>query len=176
MMRARLPSLVLVAALVLLAVLRLGWISSKLADIKPVAGGAVAPDFTLSLLGGGEFRLGPPGKVTVLDFFATWCGPCREEMPDVDALAASYRDRGVRVVAVDAEPAEAREFVEKLAGQLKLTLPVALAGEGVAEAYHVNSLPHLVVVGKDGAIRRVLVGAHSRREIARLIDEALDAK
>jgi hypothetical protein len=79
----------------------------------------------------------------------------------------------VRVVAVDVEPAEARPFVERLAREARLTLPVALGGSEVAERYRVDNLPHVVVVAADGTIRRVLLGMHDQAELSDAVEQAL---
>jgi thiol-disulfide isomerase/thioredoxin len=169
---ARLAGFALLAALAVLLVVRLVWVGKNWDSLRPVGGAQAAPGFTLPLLQGGSFTLEGTGQVTLVDFFASWCGPCREELPHVDALYRRYKDRGVRVVAVDAEPPEAKEFTEKLARDLGLTLPIALGGDGVAEKYHVENLPTVLVVDGKGRIGRILLGSHSESEIEALIQSA----
>lgn len=172
---ARIAGAVLVALLLLLVTLRGTWVAGHLRALAPMGGGDAAPAFKLPLLGGGEFALGPgDGKVTVLDFFATWCEPCREALPHVDALAARYQARGVRFVAVDVEDESAHKTVEWLAAQLRLKLPIALDGDDVSALYKINTLPTTVIVGRDGSVARVLIGVHSEEELSRFIDRALD--
>ena len=168
-------ALVLVLLLVLVA-LRITWIAGHAKAIAPVGGGDTAPAFTLPLLGGGEFVYAPgqvPGQVVVLDFWATWCEPCRIALPHIDALHRRYRDRGVRFVAVDTEGPEARPAVEALVRSLGLQLPVALDGDEVSGHYKVTSLPTTVIVGRDGTIAKAFLGVHSEEELARVIDRAL---
>lgn len=173
---------VLFGTLAVLLGLKLTWVGQHLSALRPVAGGDRAPALHLPLLRGGSFQLGGDegasldgeGAVTVIDFFATWCGPCRIELPHVDALWRRYQDRGVRFVAVDVEPPEAREFVEKLAKDLRLELPIALDGEDASAAYKVSNLPTIAIVGKDGRIRKMFLGLRSERDLADAIDAALD--
>ena len=171
----------LLAGLALLFALRIGWVVRHVGDVRPVAGGDLAPDFTLALLRGGEFHLADeparapaatvPTVPTVIDFWATWCQPCREELPHVDALWHRVGDRA-RVVAVDVEGRDAVPAVAQLAHAERLGLPIALGGSEVAESYHVQTLPHLVIVDGAGRIRRVLLGVHDESELLAAVEEA----
>jgi thiol-disulfide isomerase/thioredoxin len=177
-MSARLPRWagwgVIVALGVLLA-LNVRYISRQMSSLMPVGTEQPAPDFRLPLYGGGEFHLqdSGPGRVTLIDFWATWCGPCLAEMPAVDRIWRSYRDRGVRVVAVDIEGPEAAGAVAAFAKRAQLGLPIALNGERVADAYRVNSVPHMFVLDAAGRVRQILLGIHSEADITAALDAAL---
>ncbi|MCK9486965.1 MAG: redoxin domain-containing protein [Dehalococcoidia bacterium] len=113
--------------------------------------GAEAPDFVLEMAGTGEHvRLSDfRGQTVVLNFWATWCVPCRTEMPD---LQAAYEDDGVVVLAVnDKEPdGPVQRFVEEFA----LTFPVVLDRQGsVREHYRVIGLPATFFIDPDGIVR-----------------------
>ena len=171
---ARIAGVALLGLLLVLLALRGGWVVAHARSFVPVGGGEVAPAFKLPLLTGGEVAVGTGERqVTVLDFFATWCEPCREALPHVDALARRYQERGVRFIAVDAEDIGSRPAVKFIAERLRLTLPIALGGEEVSGLYKINTLPTTVIIGRDGSISRVLVGVHSEEELARHIDRAL---
>ena len=121
--------------------------------------GKPAPDFTLPLLEGGELKLADHlgEDVVILDFWATWCGPCVRSMPVLSRLAKDYRDRGVVLYAVNQRESEraARNFVETL----QLDTPVALDERGdVGRRYRVTSIPQTVVIARDGTIVDVHVG------------------
>ncbi len=91
------------------------------------------------------------GQVVVLNFWASWCAPCRRELPVLDALHASLKGHGARIVAVsvDAEAANARRFQQKLG----LSLPIAHDGpDGLARRLDLPSLPYTVVLGRDGRV------------------------
>ena len=149
--------------------------ASRSGRLHPLSGGGTpAPPFKLSLLDGGDFEhKGGDGPVTLIDFWATWCAPCRQELPHIDAIHRRFADRGLRVVAVDAEPIEAREFAERIRRDLGLELPIALAGDDVAARYHVENLPTVVLVDRAGRVARVLLGVHGESELASLVESAL---
>ncbi len=121
--------------------------------------GKPAPPIELELLDGGRFDLASfkDKNVVILDFWATWCGPCVQAMPIIDRVAEKYKDQGVRLFAVNLQEGadEIRTFLE----EAKLDVPVALDKEGsVAAAYMANAIPQTVLVGKDGTVQVVKVG------------------
>jgi peroxiredoxin len=124
--------------------------------------GKPAPDFQLDLLEGKTFRLSESkGQVVVLDFWATWCGPCLQAMPQVDRVTREFRDRGVRLVAVNLQ--EAPKQIASMLERHKLSLTVALDRDGaVAEKYAANAIPQTVIVDRDGTIVRLFVGGGPR--------------
>lgn len=129
--------------------------------------GEPAADFELALLDGGKFHLrGSAGQPTLVVFFATWCGPCRYELPTIDRLWQRFRDRGVRVLAIDIEDASARAALNRLVKDAGLSLPIALDGQEAADAYQVESLPHAVLIDGEGNLRRVFIGPHAEAEFA----------
>ena len=117
-----------------------------------------ASDFTVSLLGGETLRLkGQRGKPVLVNFWATWCGPCREEMPAMERLYAKHRQRGfvLLAVSVDTDAALVRPFLERY----KLTFPVALdAKMDLANAYGVRALPASFLIDRDGYLAALALG------------------
>ncbi|MGH7326134.1 MAG: TlpA disulfide reductase family protein, partial [Candidatus Rokuibacteriota bacterium] len=112
----------------------------------------VAEDFTASLLGGTRFRLVEQrGAVVLINFWATWCPPCREEMPSMERLWRRHRDRGFLLVAVslDSDPALVGPFM----AEHKLTFPVAIDSRlEIANLYGVRALPTSFVLDRAGTI------------------------
>jgi len=104
--------------------------------------GTSAPSLSLPLLGGGRAAI-PQGKVTVVDFWATWCGPCRYSMPRLQSLWTEYKPRGVELYSVDTdEPAPDRDtHVRDFLSSNRLSFPVALDDGSASEAFRVASLP-----------------------------------
>jgi peroxiredoxin len=121
--------------------------------------GKPAPDFKLDLLGGGQMTLSQhKGKeIVILDFWATWCGPCRQSMPIIEGVAAAYKDKGVVLYAVNQE--EMPEAIQKFLTAQKLNVTVALdKNSAVGAQYGASSIPLTVIVGKDGTVQAVHVG------------------
>jgi thiol-disulfide isomerase/thioredoxin len=130
-----------------------------------------APD-----LAGREVRIAPGGpRLTVVDFWATWCEPCREQLPFLAQLRLDYRERGVEVYAVsfDEDPAAVEEFLERMPQKL----PVLWDKEGatLAERLEITRLPTTIVVDEAGVVRAVHLGfdraeaAALERDLVRLL-------
>ena len=117
-----------------------------------------AEDFALPALGGGTFRLSEQrGKVVLVNFWATWCPPCLEEMPAMERLWRKHKDAGFVLVAVsvDADPQKVVPF----AAAHKLTFPIAFdSNMAVAERYGVRALPSSFVLGREGDLAGLALG------------------
>ena len=128
-----------------------------------------ADDFELPMRGGGVFRLSEHigREVIVLNFFATWCEPCREEMPELQYFAKRMagEKRPLTLLAIDAP--ESPEKVEAFARRTSLTLPIALDENGrVGGRYGVDGFPTTVVIGADGRIKVYESGRISNADVA----------
>ena len=108
---------------------------------------------------GGEFQLSEQkGQVVVLDFWASWCGPCMQALPQVDAVVAEFADRGVKLVAVNMQ--EDRDAITSALERLKIKPAVALDIDGAAaEHYQVTAIPHTLVIDAEGNIARLFIGS-----------------
>jgi peroxiredoxin len=117
-----------------------------------------APDFTLKSLEGSNLRLEEyRGQVVLINFWASWCGPCRQEMPLLDRLHHRYEDTGFAVlgVNVEGEIEAAQEIVDKT----NVTFPILIDdGQKVSEMYNLQAMPSTVVVDRDGVIRYIHLG------------------
>lgn len=112
------------------------------------------------------------GHPVLLDFWATWCGPCQAELPIVNTIASRFKDRGLVVVGVNTS--DERSLAEALVKRRGLTFPIVYdEGNDIAHSYHVSSLPTLVVVSKEGKIVAVRRGVTSDAELDRLVREVL---
>lgn len=123
-----------------------------------VYAGAIAPDFTVNGMDGAEQSLAAlRGKVVLVNFWATWCVPCRQEMPAIQAAYDAHKDEGFAVVGIDER--ESSDDVRAYAGELGLRFPLFLDADGkVGHQYRVFGLPTSVFVGRDGVIRQVTIG------------------
>jgi thiol-disulfide isomerase/thioredoxin len=124
--------------------------------------GKPAPEIDLDLLDGTKFVLsGQRGKIIVLDFWASWCGPCLQVMPQVDAVAHEFADQGVKLVAINLEEQEDR--IKAALDRLKLKTQVALDRDGrTAERYGATSIPQTVIIDREGNVVRLFVGGGAR--------------
>jgi thiol-disulfide isomerase/thioredoxin len=120
--------------------------------------GQPAFSFKLDLLDGSKFHLADhKGRVVVLEFWATWCGPCLQSMPLIDGVVREFADQRVELLAVNLE--EQPEQVKSMLERHKLKIPVALDRDGVVAAkYAVTAIPQTVVIDRDGKVARLFVG------------------
>lgn len=121
----------------------------------------------------GTFKVAPPKnkQVMVVDYFATWCGPCQRVFPVLTALQEKYKAHGLKVIAVSAEePTVLKAFLNRT--PMNYVVSSDKAGE-FRQALWVNVLPTLWVVGKDGKIRNVLFGAGHGPKLESYVREAL---
>jgi len=126
--------------------------------------GPEAPDFTLKDLDGHSFHLkGQRGKAVLIQFWASWCGPCRIEMPFVEELHRRFRHKGLTVVGVnDEDPEVAQEFLQ----DKEFTFPMLVdAGGEVGNTYEVDAIPTLVLIDQEGKIVHRDVGLGNGREL-----------
>ncbi|MFH1382510.1 MAG: TlpA disulfide reductase family protein [Chloroflexota bacterium] len=127
--------------------------------------GQQAPDFQLKDVDGQVVSLsGLRGKPVLLNFWATWCPPCRSEMPLLQQTYEEWSAKGLVLLAVDIgeSPATVKEFLSSN----KLTLPVLLDSQQlVAEQYRISLIPTTLFIDKDGIIRQRIVGAFPDRAV-----------
>jgi peroxiredoxin len=116
---------------------------------------AAAPDFTLRSVGGANLRLAEQrGQVVLVNFWATWCGPCRQEMPHLNRLYDKYRSSGFVLLGVniDDDPRAAAD----LAAKLGLRFPVLLdTDKQVSRVYDMSAMPATLLIDRDGRVRHI---------------------
>ncbi len=143
-------------------------------ELAPSAASEPAPEFALEQLGGGEVALaGLRGKPVIVDFWATWCGPCEESIPVLVAFQQKYAGRvQVLGVSVDWE----REAVEPFARAHGMTYPVLFGDESLALEYGAPGFPALFVVDAEGRIVEAHVGVTSLPELEAAVAPLLAPK
>lgn len=130
------------------------------AGLRPLKAGVESIDFRLDDLAGKTVSLSSfKGNVVLLNFWATWCGPCRSEMGSIEALYNTYKDKGFVVLAVNLQedPATVKDFVREFG----LTFPVVLDRSGrVGYTYNARGIPTTYLINKAGEVTSGFVGAH----------------
>lgn len=117
------------------------------------ATGSAAPDFTLRTLDGSNMRLQEQrGKVVLVNFWATWCGPCRKEMPHLNRIADKYRASGLVMLGVNVDD-DVRNAAD-VAGKLGVKFPVLLdTDKKVSKLYDLATMPSTLVIDRNGRVR-----------------------
>jgi len=134
-------------------------------DHQPIAEssvevGSVAPDFVLKDTAGNDTALSSlRGKVVLLEFWATWCPPCKESIPELVELDKKYRERGFMVLGISLDTdSDAAAKVARFSSSHGITYPVLIADENVSMTYKVMSIPTSFLIGKDGTIIASYIG------------------
>lgn len=145
--------------------------SSLVGDLQ----GAQAPDFELTSLDGRKVKLSDfRGKAVVLNFWATWCAPCKIEMPWFVELQREYGAQGFQIVGVAMDDSS-KEDIAKFAQDMGVNYPVLLGKEAVGEEYGgVPALPESFFIGRDGKIVDKIIGLRGRAEIEDAIKRTLE--
>jgi peroxiredoxin len=135
--------------------------------------GKEAPDFKLNDLDGTVVIMAnQKGSVVVLDFWATWCGPCRQSLPGLNKIYKEFQAKGMKAWAVDLQ--EGKEKIQPVKAQLIPDVPVLLDEKSeVAKKYGVSGIPQTVIIGKDGKVKKVLVGSGNEAKIKQAVEAAL---
>jgi len=132
--------------------------------IRELTGDILAAD--LKLISGTRKTVGDyGGKVLILDLWATWCGPCRQEIPHLVEMAESYRDRGVEVLGLTTEDPQADLLrVRGFAQQFRINYEVGFANDSVADEITRgrNGIPQTLIIDRKGMVRKHFVGFHPR--------------
>lgn len=159
---------------VLVGVLTLGSSDDAKSETTPAAPvddtAERAPDFTVTLLDGSQFRLSDhlavDGRPVFLNLWASWCPPCRAEMPDLSSAAQRHPDVLFLGIAVEDDPAAARIFAESIA----VAYPVGVDLDGsVDRAYPAPGLPATYLIGGEGLVRAVTFGQLTAEQIEEML-------
>ena len=174
------PLALVVVAVVAAAMLYFGFHMSRRPDAGRTPRNAkvtAAPDFTLESLDGKSMRLSDlRGKAVLLNFWATWCGPCKIETPWLVELQNQYGSQGLQVIGVAMDDS-GKEDIAKFAKDMGVNYPVLLGKEAVGDAYGgVPALPESFFIGRDGKIVDKIIGLKGKGEIEDSIKKALDTE
>lgn len=132
-----------------------------------------APDFTLQDLDGKTVSLSDfKGKVVVVDFWATWCPPCRASIPGLERIHREYSQKGVVLLAVSLDDG-GWDYVKSFQQEYGMSYRVLKGTEEVASRYMVRSIPMIVLVGRDGKVQKRLLGFGAEEELEKEIKSVL---
>ncbi len=133
-----------------------------------------APDFHLKLFDGGELRLSElAGQVILLNFWASWCPPCRDEAPDLQALHSDFSEAGLTIIGINILESSREKALDFIA-EFGLSYPNGEdTGQFIAELYHVEAPPESFLIDRTGEIRRFVLGALNYDDMSRSIRELL---
>lgn len=171
--RRRLRSVVETALWVAAIVAVYLWSQGNIAPA--VQAGEEAPDFSLVSTEGRPYRLSDyRGRVIVLNFWATWCGPCRQELPTLSSMHVAMEKDGIIVMAVALD--SAADDVRQMAGELKLHMPVLFNDGETGKKFGIRGFPTTFIIGTDGRVSKVFTGYTTEWSLKRAVKAALEAR
>jgi thiol-disulfide isomerase/thioredoxin len=174
------PMALVVVAVVAALMLYFGFHMARRLDSNPgfsITKSGIAPDFTLETLDGKSMSLSElRGKAVLLNFWATWCGPCKIETPWLVELQKEYGSQGLQVIGVAMDDS-GKDDIAKFAQEMGVNYPVLLGKEAVGEEYGgVPALPESFFIGRDGKIVDRIIGLKGRGDIEEAIRKALNTQ
>jgi cytochrome c biogenesis protein CcmG, thiol:disulfide interchange protein DsbE len=171
---------------ILILVFSAGWIAFLPPPAEAVTGGMIpapregflAPDFILQDASGQQVQLSDlRGQPVLINLWASWCAPCRQEMPAMQAAYEAYASEGFTILAVNTTYQDDRSAALSFAANLGLTFPILFDEDGsVSRAYQTRLMPTSLFIDREGVVRRVVLGgpmseALLRAEVERLLRE-----
>lgn len=157
----------------LAAVLLAFFILSGCTDKGASAGKAPATNFSLQDLNGKTVNLADfRGQVVLLDFWATWCPPCRSSIPAMERLHKEYGSRGFVLLGISLDSGD-WDYVRSFRQEYGITYPILKGNDDISEQYMVRTIPYLVLLDKEGVVRRRISGPGGEETIKKDLQELL---
>ena len=172
------PMVLVVVALVVALMLYVGFHMARRTGSTPrIAKSTVAPDFSLESLDGKSVRLSDlRGKAVLLNFWATWCGPCKIEMPWFVELQNQYGAQGLQIIGVAMDDAS-KEDIAKFAKDMGVNYPILIGKESIGDQYGgIPALPETFFIGRDGTMVDKIIGLKGKSEIEDAVKKALNTQ
>ncbi len=167
-------SVVAIGAIVTLMVMRQQ--TPQQTAIGSLVVGKQAPDFTLPMLNGTEVSLSQfRGQPVLINFWASWCLPCREEMPELVRAYESHKAEGLMILGLNLTYSDSVPDAQAFAEEFHITFPVLLDEDGsvVERLYQVPGIPTSIFINQDGTVERIQVGQMSGKQIEQFVREIL---
>ncbi|WP_243290109.1 thiol-disulfide oxidoreductase ResA [Bacillus sp. FJAT-47783] len=155
---------------ILLAALGYTLYANFIVSKEKVQVGSKAPDFVLNDLQGDSYKLSDfAGKGVFINFWGTWCEPCKREMPYMERQYKHYKNEGVEILAINV--GESKIAVENFANQHGLTFPIVLDKKmEVLNAYGVDPLPTTFLIDKNGKVVKIITGQMTERDVSNYME------
>jgi thiol-disulfide isomerase/thioredoxin len=174
------PGVLVIVAVIAAGMLYFGLHAARRSGSAPqprVGYATLAPDFTLESLDGQSVTLSSlRGKAVLLNFWATWCGPCKIETPWLVELQNQYGPQGLQIIGVEAGD-DGKDDIAKFAKDMGMNYPILLGKESVDDAYGgMPALPESFFIGRDGKIVDKIMGLRGREDIEESIKKALNTQ
>jgi thiol-disulfide isomerase/thioredoxin len=172
------PLALVVVALVVALMLYVGLHMARRTGSAPrLTKSTIAPDFSLESLDGKNVRLSDlRGKAVLLNFWATWCGPCKIEMPWFVELQNQYGREGLQVIGVAMDDAS-KEDIAKFAKEMGVNYPILIGKESVGDQYGgIPALPETFFIGRDGKMVDKIIGLKGKGEIEESVKKSLNTQ
>ena len=173
------PFALVVVAVVVAGMLYFGFHSARrsVAGTPMLKQASIAPDFTLESLDGKSMKLSDlRGHAVLLNFWATYCGPCKIEMPWFVELQKQYGAQGLQIVGVAMDDAS-KEDIAKFAKDMGVNYPILIGKESVGDDYGgIPALPETFFIGRDGKLMDKIIGLKGKGEIEEDIKKALNTQ
>lgn len=145
-------------------------------ELIPVSQRIAATEISANFINSPNLRLAKlKGKVVILDFWATWCGPCREELPDLVKLYDTYRSKGLEVIGltVEAPESQSMDYFNQFIKTFNLDYPIGFSSLDTAKNYGIDPIPTTFFIDKSGKIALSFVGAHPEEHFVPAIEKLL---
>jgi len=146
----------------------------RLSAVGSLVVGKPAPGFTLPTLDGAEVSLSQfRGQPVLINFWASWCVPCREEMPELVRAYEAYKAEGLVILGLNLTFTDSLPEVQRFANEFNMTFPILLdeGGAVVERLYRIPGLPMSVFINRDGTIERIHVGIMSGEQVDQYVEE-----
>jgi peroxiredoxin len=172
--KKRPPVFLVAVVMAVLSAVACGQCAEAAGENRPNLSGKTAPDFALTDLSGKTVRLADfKGEIVLLDFWATWCGPCRREIPDLIQLQKQYADKGFTILGISLDE-EGAAVVKPFAREFGINYPLVIASPQVTAAYGgIQAVPTAFPVDRDGRILQIFVGGQDKSDFEQAIRSAL---
>jgi thiol-disulfide isomerase/thioredoxin len=147
------------------------WVNSGRGEEKVEAAklGAVAPNFILEDLAGARVELKEvyrKNQLTMVNFWATWCPPCKQEIPDLVAFYRKHQGKGVELLAINVWDNSSRKQLQAFVASAQMEFPVLLDGEGeTVNKYNIRAVPTTIFIDQSGQIKEIITGALTSHQL-----------